>query len=126
MIDILIMVNRFDDLTQYLSGNFFEDCEDLAAKPESLGEEYPHMSHYAIDMYFRLKNYDKCCEILFRHGRLIDALRILKEYHLTSISPVNFLEAAAETQDPMTFASVYRFCLEFVPQFSSTDMGAKY
>lgn len=122
MVDMLIMLRRFEDLTQYLSGHFFEDSKELASKLESLSEEYPHTSEYAIDMYFRLKEYDQCCAILFKHNRLIDSLRMLKDHHLSSIAPVTFLDAAAASQDPMLFASVYRFCKEFVPGFTYNNI----
>jgi hypothetical protein len=122
MVEMLLLMGKFDDLTTYLSGRFFEDSTDLAAKLESLSEEYEHMSHYAIDMYFRLKKYEACCSVLFKHNRIIDALRILKEYHLSSISPVTFLEAA-KNADPMTRASVFRFCSEFVPGFKDMNIS---
>ncbi|QDZ23319.1 Mic1 domain-containing protein [Chloropicon primus] len=117
MIDMLIAMRKFEVLTQYLSGHFFEDSKDLARKLESLSADYPHMSQYALDMYFRMKEYDECCAVLFKHGRLIDALKMLKDYHLSSIAPTAFLDAAEAVQDPMVYASVYRFCKEFVPGF---------
>merc|ERR1739848_231493 len=75
-----------------------------------------------VDMLFRLKEYDQCCAILFKHNRLIDSLRMLKDHHLSSIAPVTFLDAAAASQDPMLFASVYRFCNEFVPGFTYNNI----
>ena len=115
MVDILVAMSKFEVLSQYLAGHFFEDSKGLARKLEELSGDYPHLSQCAVDMYFRLKEYDECCAILFKHGRLIDALRFLKDYHLSSITPVTFLDAAAKKRDPMVFASVYRFCKEFVP-----------
>jgi len=120
MIDMLLAMEHFEVLTQYLSGHFFEDSCELAAKLEALGKaHYPHLSQHAVDMYFRLKEYDRCCRLLFQQGRLIDALRMLKDYHLSTIAPATFLSAAAETQDPLVYASVYRFCKEFVPGFDT-------
>lgn len=125
MIEMLLVMERFDVLTEYLTGHFFQDSKELAAKLEALSADYPHTTQYAVDMYFRMKEYDECCALLFKHGRLIDALKILKDYHLSSIAPTAFLDAAAEKGDPMVFASVLRFCVEFVPGFNTTA-ASKY
>ena len=125
MIEMLLVMERFDVLTEYLTGHFFQDSKELAAKLEALSADYPHTTQYAVDMYFRMKEYDECCALLFKHGRLIDALKILKDYHLSSIAPTAFLDTAAEKGDPMVFASVLRFCVEFVPGFNTTA-ASKY
>ena len=129
MVDVLTSINKTTLLTHYLSVQFFKDSELLAQKLQDQAqagvtehEECPgdgRFYQFAFDMYFRLKMYDECCAMLLVQGRIFDALKMLKEYHLNSISPAQILDKALTKNDFTVFASVYRFCNEFVPGFDT-------
>ena len=63
---------------------------------------------------------------LLEEGRLLAALRYVQRHKIASVSPAVFVGAAAALDDPVTYAAVYRFCADNVPDFQTMPDFAAY
>lgn len=67
----------------------------------------------AFDMLKRLSAHEIIVEILLEQGKVIDAIRLAREYTNTDfIAARKFLEAALKSEDKMIFFSVFNFLTE--------------
>lgn len=101
---------RIQDLQQILSYNVLHESKALACFLLSLMNHHPLISQMSLDMLKRLNAHEIIVEILLEQGKVIDAIRLAKIYTNYDLIPARkFLEAAAKSDDNMTFFSVYNF-----------------
>jgi regulator of MON1-CCZ1 complex len=93
-----------------MSYNVLHESKPLACFLMSLANHDPLISQMAMDMLKRLNSHEIIVEILLEQGKVIDAMRLTKQYtNIDFISARKFLEAAWKSDDKMTFYSVFNF-----------------
>jgi regulator of MON1-CCZ1 complex len=106
----LIGSQKIQDLQQILSYNVLHESKPLACFLLSLTNHHPLISQMALDMLRRLNAHEIIVEILLEQGKVIDAIRLAKQYTNTDLIPARkFLEAAWKSEEKMIFYSVYNF-----------------
>lgn len=89
------------------------ESKPLACFLLSLANHDPLISQMALDMLKRLNANEIIVEILLEQGKIIDAIRLARQYTNTDlISARKFLEAALKSDDKMVYFSVYNFLTE--------------
>ena len=63
---------------------------------------------------------------LLEDGDVVGALRYVQRHKIETVSPAAFMGAAAAGGDPVTYAAVYRFCADNVPDFKVMPDFAAY
>ena len=67
----------------------------------------------ALDMLKRLSAHEIIVEILLEQGKVVDAIRLSRQYTNTDFIPARkFLESALKSDDKMVFFSVYNFLID--------------
>jgi len=106
----LVGSRKMQDLQQILSYNVLHESKPLACFLLSLINHDPLISQMALDMLKRLNANEIIVEILLEQGKVIDALRLSKQYGSSDLIPARkFLDAALKSDDKITFYSVYNF-----------------
>lgn len=109
---VLTMVGsqKIQDLQQILSYNVLHESKPLACLLLSLTNYHPMISQMALDMLRRLNAHEIITEILLEQGKVVDALRLSKQFTNPDTIPARkFLDAALRSEDKMIFYSVYNF-----------------
>lgn len=106
----LVGSHKVQDLQQILSFQVMHESKPLACFLLSLANYDPLISQMALDMLKRLNANEIIVEILLEQGKVIDAIRLAKQYINADLIPARkFLDAALKIDDKMTFYSVYNF-----------------
>ena len=106
----LVGSQKVQDLQQILSYNVLHESKPLACFLLSLTNHHSLISQMALDMLRRLNAHEIIVEILLEQGKVIDAIRLAKQYtNADLLQARKFLEAAWKSEDKMTFYSVYNF-----------------
>lgn len=108
----LVGSQKIQDLQQILSYTVLHESKALACFLLSLMNHHPLIAQMSLDMLKRLNAHEIIVEILLEQGKVIDAIRLAKQYMNTDFIPARkFLEAAHKSDDKMIFYSVYNFFL---------------
>lgn len=108
----LVGSQKVHDLQQILSFQVLHESKPLACFLLSLANYDPLISQMALDMLKRLNANEIIVEILLEQGKIIDAIRLMKQYTNADLIPARkFLDAALKVDDKMTFYSVFNFFL---------------
>lgn len=106
----LVGSQKVQDLQQILSYNVLHESKPLACFLLSLTNYHPMISQMALDMLRRLNAHEIIVEILLEQGKVVDAVRLSKQYMNPDTIPARkFLDAALKSDDKMTFYSIYNF-----------------
>lgn len=106
----LIGSQKANDLQQILSFQVIHESKPLACFLLSLANYDPLISQMAFDMLKRLNATDIIVEILLEQGKVIDAIRLAKQYTNPDAIPARkYLDAALKVDDKMVFYSVFNF-----------------
>lgn len=109
---VLTMVGsqKVQDLQQIMSYNVLHESKPLACFLLSLTNYHPMISQMALDMLRRLNAHEIITEILLEQGKVIDAVRLTKQFSNPDTIPARkFLDAALRSEDKMTFFAIYNF-----------------
>lgn len=110
LIMTLVGSEKIQDLQQILSYNVLHESKPLACFLLSLTNRDPLIFQMALDMLMRLNAYEIIVEILLEQGKVVDAIRLAKQYMSgDSIPARKFLDAAEKSGDKMVFFTVYNF-----------------
>lgn len=106
----LVGSQKIQDLQQILSYNVLHESKPLACFLLSLMNHHPLIGQMALDMLKRLNAHEIIIEILLEQGKVVDAIRLAKQYvNPDTISARKFLEAAHKSDNKMIFYSVFNF-----------------
>lgn len=106
----LVGSGKIQDLQQILSYNVLHESKPLACFLLSLMNHHPLIAQMSLDMLKRLNANEIIIEILLEQGKVIDAIRLAKQYsNIDAIPARKFLEAAHKSDDKMVFFAVYNF-----------------
>lgn len=123
----LIGSQKVHDLQQILSFQVIHESKPLACFLLSLANYDPLISQMALDMLKRLNAYEIIVEILLEQGKVIDAIKLTKQYtSVDSIPARKFIEAALKVEDKMTFYSVFNFFISRNHDFLKTEQCVNY
>lgn len=111
LINTLVHCNCFYQLHQFLQYHVISDSKPLACLMLSLDNVYPPAHQLALDMLKRLGTAnEEIVEVLLSKNQLLPALRFVRGIGAQdTISARKFLEAASNTNDKMTFFSIFKF-----------------
>lgn len=110
LINTLVGSQKIQDLQQILSYNVLHESKPLACFLLSLTNRDPLISQMALDMLMRLNAHEIIVEILIEQGKVVDAIRLVKQYTNTdTIVARKFLDAAEKSGDNLVFYTVYNF-----------------
>jgi regulator of MON1-CCZ1 complex len=122
----LVGSQKVQDLQQILSYNVLHESKPLACFLLSLTNYHPMISQMALDMLRRLNAHEIIVEILLEQGKVVDAVRLSKQYmNPDTISARKFLDAALKSEDKMIFYSVYNFFIARNNRLRGTNDFAK-
>lgn len=125
---VLTMVGsqKVQDLQQILSYNVLHESKPLACLLLSLTNYHPMISQMALDMLRRLNAHEIITEILLEQGKVVDALRLSKQFTNPDTIPARkFLDAALRSEDKMIFYSVYNYFIARNNRMRGTNDFAK-
>lgn len=110
LVTTLVRSQKIQDLQQILSYNVLHESKPLACFLLSLMKHHPLIAQMSLDMLKRLNANEIIVEILLEQGKVIDAIRLAKQYMNHDVIPARkFLEAALKSEDKMTFYATYNF-----------------
>lgn len=105
----LVGNQKVHDLQQVLSFQVLHESKPLACFLLSLANYDPLISQMSLDMLKRLNAHEIIVEILLEQGKILDAVRLTRQYTNPDTIPARkFLDAALKA-DRMTFYSAYNF-----------------
>jgi len=100
--------------------------KQVALEVAKSAKEHPPAMQVVQDLLHRPSTHEVYVTVLLQEGRVLDALRYARKNGVESVPPMAFLDAALKTRDPCMFATVYRFCCEFVPAFTTMSSYVRY
>eukprot|EP01137_Pigoraptor_chileana_P011777 Opistho-2@63209 len=111
MINLLVKHGKYYQLHQYLQYHVVSDSKPVAYALLSLENVYPPAYQLALDILKRLTNANsEIVDVLLSRNQILQALRFMRgQGQDASISARQFLEAAANTKDPILFYSIFKF-----------------
>jgi hypothetical protein len=122
LIITLVGSQKINDLQQILSYQVLHESKILACFLLSLANYDPLISQMALDMLKRLNAHEIIVEILLEQGKIIDAIRLTKQYSNCDTIPARkYLEAALKVDDKMVFYSVFNYFVARNQRLRGTD-----
>ena len=112
IINLLVQKKLYYQLHQFLQYHVLSDSNPLACLLLSLENVYPCAYDLALDMMKRVGSemHGTIIETLLQKDKIISALKFMQANDfIDSAAPRKFLEAAAKSQDDMTFYTVFTF-----------------
>ncbi|BBM97276.1 regulator of MON1-CCZ1 complex [Marchantia polymorpha subsp. ruderalis] len=126
LIQLLAQEQRYYELWQLVIGKVLPPSRPVAIQLLETGAQHESTRKLGMDMLRQIHGHTEYIKELLLEGRILEGLRYVRQNKVDSVAPASFLEAAISSNDPQMLASVFRFCLDFVPNFSHTPDFTMY
>jgi len=120
VVQLLGREEKYDELRQFIAGKVIEPSRAVAVQLLEVGSNHAQTRKLGMEMLRLLHAHSDYVKLLLQDGRLLEGLRYIRQNKVDAIPPAMFLEAAANVNDAQKLASVFRFCLDFVPGFQQS------
>lgn len=120
MVQLLGRDERYHELRQFVAGKLIDPSRTVALQLLDVGTNDRETRKLGMEMLRLLHAHCDYVKLLLQDGRLLEGLRYIRQNKVDTIPPALFLEAAANSNDIEKLASVFRFCLDFLPGFQQT------
>ncbi|KAL3700935.1 hypothetical protein R1sor_018957 [Riccia sorocarpa] len=126
LVHLLAQEQRYHEIWQLVVGKVLPPSRPVAIKLLETGTQHEATRKLGMDMLRQIHGHTEYLKELLQEGRVLEGLRYVRQNKVDSVAPAAFLEAAISLNDPQKLASVFRFCLDFVPNFSLTPDFTMY
>ncbi|KAG6541704.1 hypothetical protein Mapa_016969 [Marchantia paleacea] len=126
LVQLLAQEQRYYELWQLVIGKVLPPSRPVAIQLLETGTQHESTRKLGMDMLRQIHGHTEYINELLLEGRILEGLRYVRQNKVDSVAPASFLEAAISSNDPQMLACVFRFCLDFVPNFSHTPDFTMY
>ncbi|KAL2650621.1 hypothetical protein R1flu_018749 [Riccia fluitans] len=126
LVQLLAQEQRYHEIWQLVVGKVVPPSRPVAIKLLETGTQHEATRKLGMEMLRQIHGHTEYIKELLQEGRVLEGLRYVRQNRVDSVAPAAFLEAAISLNDPQKLASVFRFCIDFVPNFTLTPDFTMY